>query len=184
VPLFDGASHEFTAGRHVTASRRARDQKPIRPFWLAWAIVAAVVLAAAVALYLVTRPDFLVSRASLEKASAQMLRDHGPFGGPSGCAETTVGCMGPGCHKARGSAPFTYRSVCYLAETGHFTVIFSRGRGDKDYSLERGVFYRPDETSPEPGGVCIRHVFGRWWEFVPEHDPNCSRGFDDFTGWP
>ena len=130
--------------------------------------------------YIAARPNFLVTRGELEAAAPRMLRVAGSFEPPTPCEHGVV-CRARVCRQAGETEPFAYRSVCFTGRAGHFTAVFSNATGN-NYRAQDGVFYRPDNISPDPGGVCTRHVFGRWWEFAPLHDPDCPRGFEHYTG--
>ena len=96
-----------------------------------------------------------------------------------GTVEVTAGDTEHDCRAVLETEPFSYDAVCYIGPPDHRTIIFS-SKADHN---QRGVFYRPDNRSPEPSDVCVRPVFGRWWQFAPLNDPHCPNGFRRYTGF-
>lgn len=166
---------------------RAKRQRPdgslattrpgVRVGWIAFV---AIMVVAAFAMSVASKPDFLVAKSDLMTDGPRLLSTYGSFKGPFQCGGDIV-CGDPTCETAHGDSPIAYRSVCYLGKVGHVTVMFSNGHGDS-YRAERGIFYRPDDISPNLDGVCTVHVVGRWWEFAPIHGNSCPQGFTSYTG--
>lgn len=175
------------AGVMLGTRSRAKTQRPdgslptTRPgVRMGWIAFVAVMVVAAFAMSVASKPDFIVAKSDVKTEGPRLLSTYGSFKGPFQC-DGDIACGDPTCETAHGNSPFAYRSVCYLGKVGHLTVMFSNGHGDS-YRAERGIFYRPDDISPNLDGVCTVHLVGRWWEFAPIHGDSCPQGFTSYMG--